>query len=68
MGPLNFEFVIFDAHWIDMGEQADRGMEQRTLRNVNNYLNVNIYSYFEISGGKSSNLYLNVHFFNTRVD
>jgi len=23
-------------------------MEQRTLRNVNNYLNTNIYSYFEI--------------------
>ena len=44
-------------------------MEQRTLRNVNNYLNTNIYSYLETSGGKSSNLYINVvHFFNTSVN
>ncbi len=35
-------------------------MEQRTLKNVNNYLNNNIYSYLETSGGQSSNLYLNV--------
>ncbi len=39
-------------------------IEQRTLRNVNNYLNINIYSYLETSGGQSSNLYLKVvHFF-----
>jgi len=44
-------------------------MEQRTLKNVNNCLNTNIYSYFETSGGQSSNLYLNVvHFFNTGVN
>ncbi len=43
-------------------------MEQRALKNVNNYLNCNIYSYLETSGGQSSNLYLNVvHFFNTIV-
>ncbi len=43
-------------------------MEQRTLKNVNNYLKTNIYSYLETSGGQSSNLYLNVaHFFNARV-
>ncbi len=42
--------------------------EQRTLKNVNNYLKTNIYSYLEKSGGQSSNLYLNVpHFFNARV-
>ncbi len=42
--------------------------EQRAFKNVNNYLNTSIYSYFETSGGKSSNLYLNViHFFNTSV-
>jgi hypothetical protein len=35
-------------------------MEQRTLRNVNNYLYTNIYSYLETSGGQSSNLYLKV--------
>jgi hypothetical protein len=40
-------------------------MEQRTLRNVNNYLNTNIYSYLETSGVQSTNLYLNVvHFLN----
>jgi hypothetical protein len=44
-------------------------MEQCGLKNVNNYLNTNIYSYLEASGGQSSNLYLNVvHFFNTGVN
>ncbi len=44
-------------------------MEERTLRNVNNYLNTNIYSYLETSGGQSYNLYLKVaHFFNTSVN
>jgi hypothetical protein len=44
-------------------------MEQHTLKNVNNYLNTNIYSYLETSGGQSSNLYLNiVHFINTSVN
>ena len=44
-------------------------MEQGTLKNVNSYLNTNIfYSYLETSGAKSSNLYLNVvHFLNTSV-
>ncbi len=43
-------------------------MEQSALKNVNNNLNTNIYSYLETSGGQSSNLYLNVvHFFNTGV-
>ncbi len=42
-------------------------MEQRNFKNVNNYLNTNIYSYLETSGGHSSSLYLSVvHFFNTR--
>ncbi len=44
-------------------------MEQRTLRNVNNYLNTNIYSYLDTSGGQSSNLYLKqVNFLNTSVN
>ncbi len=39
------------------------------LKNVNNCLNANIYSYLETSGRQSSNLYLNVvHFFNTSVN
>jgi hypothetical protein len=38
-------------------------MEQR-FKNVNNYLNTNIDSYLEKSGGQSSKLYFNVvHFF-----
>jgi len=40
-------------------------MEQHALKNINSYLNINIYSYLETSGGQSSNLYLNVvQFFN----
>jgi len=36
---------------------------------VNIYLNTNIYSYLEKSGGQSLNLYLNfVHFFNTSIN
>ncbi len=43
-------------------------MEQHTLKNINNCLNTNIYSYLETSGGQSSNPYLNVvHFFITSV-
>jgi hypothetical protein len=38
-------------------------MEHCTLKNVNNCLNTNIYSYSETSGGKNYDLYLNiVHF------
>ncbi len=44
-------------------------MEQHALKNVNNCLITNIYSYSDTSGGQSSNLYLNaVHFFNTSVN
>ncbi len=44
-------------------------MEQHTLKNVNNCLNTNIYSYLETSIGQSSNPHLNVvHFLNTRAD
>jgi hypothetical protein len=39
------------------------------FKNVNNYLNTNIYSYLETSGGQSSNLYQNfVYFFSTSVN
>jgi hypothetical protein len=44
-------------------------MQHHTLRNVNNYLNTNIYSYLETSGGQSSKLYMKVgHFLNTSVN
>ncbi len=49
--------------------QTQTPMEQHTLKNVNNCLNTNIYSYLETSGGQSSNPHLNVvHFLNTRAD
>ncbi len=44
-------------------------MEQRTLKNVKNYCNTNIYSYLETSGDQSFNLYFNVaHFFSTHFN
>ena len=44
-------------------------MEERALKNENNYLNTNFYSYLETLGGQSSNLNLKeVHFFNTSVN
>ncbi len=44
-------------------------MEENLLKNVNNCLNANIYSYSETSGGQSSNRYSNiVHFFNTSIN
>jgi hypothetical protein len=43
--------------------------ETAQLKNANNFLNSNIYSYLETSGDQISNLYLNVvHFLNTRVN
>jgi len=37
-------------------------------KNVSNYFDTNISSYLETSGDQSSNLALNVHFFNTCVN
>ncbi len=51
---LGFETTSVNA------EQVELIMEQRTLKTVNNHLNINL----ETSGGQSSNPYLNVdHFF-----
>jgi hypothetical protein len=62
---LKFEFLKF----INDRCISKWPMEQHTLKNVNNFLNTNIYSFLETSGGQSSNLYLNVvHFFNTSVN
>ncbi len=38
-------------------------MEERAFKNVNKYLNDNIYSYLETSGGQSYKMYLNVVLF-----
>ncbi len=43
-------------------------MEQHALKDANNCLNTNIYSFLETYGGQSFNVYLNVvHFFNISV-
>jgi hypothetical protein len=48
---------------------VEKLMEQCTLKNVNNGLNTNIYSYLETSGVQSSNMYLNdVQFFSTSLN
>ncbi len=44
------------GEWKELEEQT---MEKRALKNVNNSLNTNIYSYLETSGGQSSKMYLN---------
>jgi hypothetical protein len=44
-------------------------MEQHALKNINNCLNTNIYSYLGTSGGQSSIPYLNVvHFLSNSAD
>jgi hypothetical protein len=44
-------------------------MEQHALKNLNNYLNTNIFSYLETFGGQSFNLYITVvPFLNTNVN
>ncbi len=61
--------IYYVYGFIDMNVRADDNVSDNgtaRLKNVNNYLKTNIYSYLETSGGQSSNLYLNVvHFFNT---
>ncbi len=42
-------------------------MEQHGLKNVNNHLNIKIYSYLETSGGQKSNLFLMKFIFSTPV-
>ena len=65
-----FSKVLFTAADNSLtNKKLNNAMEQHTFKNVNNCLNINIYSYLETSGGQSSNLYLNVvHFFYTRVN
>ncbi len=64
--------VIESLCWIDYFSFQyifTESMEQHDLKNVNSYLNTNIYYCLETSGGQSSNLYLNVvRFFNTSVN
>jgi len=64
-----FVILNFSKTFCSLMKWYEIEMEQRTLKNANNCLNTNIYSYLETSGGQSSNLYLNVvHFFNSIVN
>ena len=42
---------------------GDQSIEQPALKNVNNCLNTNVYSYLETFGGQSYNQYLDVIYF-----
>jgi hypothetical protein len=42
-------------------------MEQHALKNVNNCMNINMYSYLRTSGGQGSSLNLNIVHFSTPV-
>ncbi len=78
---INLTFSHDNCRYIDTLPHAVRGHRSWNilrisynngtvrLKNANNFLNNNIYSYLETSGGESSNLYLNVvHVFNTSVN
>ncbi len=62
-------FLLSEAKISQLGVMNIFLMETLTLKNVNNCLNTNIYSYLETTGGQSYTPYLNVvHLFNTRVN
>jgi hypothetical protein len=66
MLKINFLDSLPPFQWIEEELKSNGTMH---FKNVSNHLNTNIYSYLETSGGKNSNLYLNiVHFFNTSVN
>jgi hypothetical protein len=69
INSLKSGLIHFTGQLKNRASQVKDGMEQRTLKNANNYLNTNIYSCLETPGGQSSNLYLNaVHFLSTGVN
>jgi hypothetical protein len=70
MKKLVYFVLSFNFYWlVQTNSLPCDGMEHHALKNVNNCLYTNVYSYLETSGGISYNLYLNVvHFFNTRVN
>jgi hypothetical protein len=51
---INDQHMTLFTHQISSNHCIGFSMEQITLRNVNNYLNTNIYSYLKTSGGQSS--------------
>ncbi len=67
IGNLDSYAVLACLDWLYSYKMYQ--MEQHALKNVNNCLNANIYSYSETSDGQSSNLHLNVvHFVYTSVN
>ncbi len=62
-------YKIYEYSWqCNPFKKVLLSLEHRALKNVNNNLNANIYSYLQTSGGQISNLYLNiVNFFNASV-
>jgi hypothetical protein len=66
--PYFFKETDAKTFYLRFDEENGENHINGTLRNGNNYLNTNIYSYLKTSGGQSSNLYLNVvYFFSTSV-
>jgi hypothetical protein len=53
--------------WLKASAFFSVAMEQHALK-CEQLFEYHIYSYLETSGGQNSNLYLNVHFFNTGVN
>jgi hypothetical protein len=61
--------VSWNCYFCNKNSKKMALMEQRAFKNVNNFLNTNIYSHLETSGNQSFNIYLIVdHFFNTSVN
>jgi hypothetical protein len=64
---LKCAFFNSSSAIVEVGEMSWNRIAR--FKNVKNYLNTNIYSYLETSGGQSSNIYLNAaHIFNTSVN
>ncbi len=62
-----FKCLIFISGILQISTKLPKGTAH--LKNVNNCLNTNTYSYLETSCGQSSNQYINVvHFFSTSVN
>jgi hypothetical protein len=62
-------YFLQKHYYVKLNTFRHSPMEQHAIKNVGNYLNNNIYSYLETSGGQSSNLNLNVvQFFNASVN
>jgi hypothetical protein len=61
-------FKLVNSHLILENFAYRHKMEQHPLKNVNNCLNTNLYSYLETSGSQSYSPYKHCSFLNTRAD